>query len=648
MKYRRLTIDNFGPYYGTHVLEFGRERGVWLIYGDNGRGKTTLLNAFRYALYGRILGRRAERRPEEVANSRHTAETGRIEFKTTLEFEHEGEEYRVTRHFQAGRNPDHILIVERGGTPLKDHEANSVMRAVAPESISQFFLFDGELLRQYEDLRDPTMDSGRRMRDEVDRLLGVHSVENAIHDLKEISTEINREKAKVLAANARARNLAVALQEANDKRGALVTALGELQSNQRRHTARLAEVEEALAQHERARESLARIDALKERRTGLEVMQQTAVEDLRALSSTAWQAALLPAVGHRLREIREQVQIVDERRVEAIVARRTEQRLETGLDCPVCETPLDGARREDVLRRARAASPSGEVERLDRLVTYLRKHANTLEQLNDTGAANLLSEREKAVRKLGLELSDVDELIAEQEEGLRGIDQAEVRRRGRERDDLTKLLLGLKDDVVKTNEDIRQQDNVIGRIKDELQRLNVTTDPVLESKDQTAGDLLALFNDALARYQDELLTRVEDEASSLFMSIRAEEEYGRLKIREGYGLSIVDAEGAEVHGHSAGYEHLIALSLIAALKRCSPVQGPIVMDSPFGRLDETHTRNVVAALPRIADQVVLLAFNTEFDRDSAVDALGDSLVAEFSLDRVSARHTKIINGRSRD
>jgi DNA sulfur modification protein DndD len=645
MKYRKLTIENFGPYYGTHVLAFGRERGVWLVYGDNGRGKTTLLNAFRYALYGKILGRRAERRPEELANTRHALEMGRSEFKTILEFEHNGVEYRVTRHFLAGRNPDHLMVVEHNGTPLNDSEATKAMLAVAPESISQFFLFDGELLRQYEDLRDPNIDSGRRMRDEVDRLLGVHAVENAIQDLKEIRAGINRDTARVLAANARARNLAVAMQEANDKRGALVVALSELRSKHRAHSARLTEVEEALAQDQRARDTLARIDVLKQKRTGLEVKLQLALEELQEMSSTAWKAAILPALGSRLREIKEQTQAMDERRVAAMVARRTEQHLQAGVDCPVCETPLDDARREEVLRRIRASGAVADVERLDRVVSFLRKQAETLEQLNDTGAAHVLAEREKAVRRLGLDISDVDESVSEQEEDLRGIDESEVRRRGRERDDLTMLLSGLEQDMIQTESDIQQQDNAITRIKDELLRLNVTTDPVLESKDRISGGLLDLFSEALAHYQDELLARVEDEASQVFMSVRAEDEYRRLTIREGYGLSIVDEAGVEVLGHSAGYEHLIALSLIAALQRCSPVQGPIVMDSPFGRLDETHTRNVVAALPRIAEQVVLLAFNTEFDRDSAVEALGDSLVAEFSLERVSARHTKIVEGR---
>lgn len=69
------------------------------------------------------------------------------------------------------------------------------------------------------------------------------------------------------------------------------------------------------------------------------------------------------------------------------------------------------------------------------------------------------------------------------------------------------------------------------------------------------------------------------------------------------------------------------------------------MDSPFGRLDSDHTANVIAALPRMAEQVILLAFDSEFDRQAAIRALGNDLVAEYELERITPRHTQI---RSKD
>ena len=58
LRFEQLMINNFGPFKGVQELSFGDKDGVTIIWGDNGQGKTTLLNAFRYALYGHIKDRR--------------------------------------------------------------------------------------------------------------------------------------------------------------------------------------------------------------------------------------------------------------------------------------------------------------------------------------------------------------------------------------------------------------------------------------------------------------------------------------------------------------------------------------------------------------------------------------------------------------
>ena len=50
---------------------------------------------------------------------------------------------------------------------------------------------------------------------------------------------------------------------------------------------------------------------------------------------------------------------------------------------------------------------------------------------------------------------------------------------------------------------------------------------------------------------------------------------------------------------------------MGALQKHAPFQGPIIMDSPFGRLDDEPAPNVVSTLPVMAKQVVLLVFKKE-------------------------------------
>ena len=59
MKLIRLTMKNFMPYKDQTVVEFPTDNScnVMLVFGDNMRGKTSLLNAIRWGFYERALGR---------------------------------------------------------------------------------------------------------------------------------------------------------------------------------------------------------------------------------------------------------------------------------------------------------------------------------------------------------------------------------------------------------------------------------------------------------------------------------------------------------------------------------------------------------------------------------------------------------------
>uniref|UniRef100_UPI0005BA14ED AAA family ATPase n=1 Tax=Nocardia thailandica TaxID=257275 RepID=UPI0005BA14ED len=63
MRLHRLEITAFGPFAETTTIDFDRlgADGLFLLHGHTGAGKTTVLDAIGFALYGKVPGARGEK-----------------------------------------------------------------------------------------------------------------------------------------------------------------------------------------------------------------------------------------------------------------------------------------------------------------------------------------------------------------------------------------------------------------------------------------------------------------------------------------------------------------------------------------------------------------------------------------------------------
>lgn len=119
MRPRRLEITAIGPYPASVRLDFDvlDAEGLYLISGPTGGGKTFLLDAITYALYGHVPG---DRHPDRLRS--HHADP-RTESGVALEFALRGEDYRVTRV------PPHERAKKAGrGTTVQKAKATLTVR----------------------------------------------------------------------------------------------------------------------------------------------------------------------------------------------------------------------------------------------------------------------------------------------------------------------------------------------------------------------------------------------------------------------------------------------------------------------------------------------------------------------------------------
>ena len=148
MRPLELKLAAFGPYAGEEYLDFTRlgKRGIFLVTGDTGAGKTTLFDAISYALFGQLSG--GVRGLETVRSDFAGPE---LETFVQLKFEHREKTYTIWRSPQYSRpkkrgsgmtqHPAAVALTLPDGTVLeKIEEAN--------QKIQELLSMTGEQFRQ--------------------------------------------------------------------------------------------------------------------------------------------------------------------------------------------------------------------------------------------------------------------------------------------------------------------------------------------------------------------------------------------------------------------------------------------------------------------------------------------------------------------
>ncbi|UZX03791.1 SMC family ATPase [Arthrobacter sp. CDRTa11] len=119
MRIHRLTVSAFGPFAGTEEVDFDRlsGHGLFLLNGATGAGKTSVLDAICFALYGSVPGARQE---GKRLRSDHAEPT--LEPAVTCEFSAQG------RHFEVTRSPAWDKPSARGKNGFTTQQAKTLLR----------------------------------------------------------------------------------------------------------------------------------------------------------------------------------------------------------------------------------------------------------------------------------------------------------------------------------------------------------------------------------------------------------------------------------------------------------------------------------------------------------------------------------------
>lgn len=645
MKIQRLEVENFGPFWGKHKidLDVSPTAPVVVIHGENMRGKTTLQNAIRWCLYGQAFGRKGIPKPSHGLLSYDAIDRGQYFMSATLVFSHEDHDFELIRHAesvevpQSDRSLSIMTSLRKDGHFVPQRQITPEIEGVLHHDIARFFLFDGEMLSQYEDLLDVPAHHTEVIKQSIEKILGLPALQHAEADLRMLHTEAGQQQAGVVRRQKEAARVAAHESQLSNSVQALSDDLVRL----REIEGQLADTRDVLLAQ---RDRLVGIEADLQMEEQIEERQKSTRADIhlqrervKTLVQEAWWQ---PAAGVARRISGELAAAAEEQRrvsTEITIARQSITQLESLTDqavCPVCDQRINEGRKDHYRNEKEKLSDKVRLLEEARAGTGDPSRIRLLRLFEDSHTLATITEIEQSIRKAELQIRRDDGALRDVKERLWG-DRPDTKEIQRQYDDTVTQL----DEVAKQIISRAQQlDETRSNLAAARRRLATSpgADPKIALRSQVLEALVDAFTHTIDEFRDGMTQVVEKAATDIFLELTTESEYKRLAINRQFGLDIIAGNGRVIRERSAGAEQIVAFALIGALNRSAVRKGPIVMDTPFGRLDRQHRENVLSFIPTMSEQVILLVQSGEIDEDRDLGSLEKKISHHYRLIRDGA------------
>lgn len=580
---------------------------------------------------------------------------GDFTIEASVEFTADGHSYdlrrRAVKHHMVAfpsRPEDFEVTVglKRDGIAICGHLVDAEINRFAPEQVSRFFLFDGELLQEYETLLIEGNDQGRRIKEAIEQVLGVPTL---IHGRDEISTllkQFQRQQAKDLAHVDGLERQAERQSQWQTRQESYENDLKALRDKLSKSRSERAALDEELDKVDSIHRAKSKLDMLMLRQNEIITRQKEATGERLSLLKDAWRELLRPKLDTRkvalLNEQSSLTRKMDERgRLESRAADL--RRIFEDSTCPTCGRPSEEASRQEVgaeLGRLEAQLRTAYFDhsKLVEVVTRIKEIDRLLAR---PSVISRLTELDSEARRLGVDLTKNENEAERLVDEIKGFDTADITRKRVYRDGLLREEGQLERDIDDRNAKAEEARRELAVIAKSLQNIPQARASRSTAMVKVCMAIERIFGESIERLRGELRRHVQARSSEAFAQLTTQKSYSGLEINDNYGLTILDEKGNKVTVRSAGAEQVVALSLIDGLSRTGRAAGPVVMDTPFGRLDLKHRDNILRYLPTTTGQLVLLVHDGEIRRETDLAPVAERIGAAYEIREISPRHSRI-------
>jgi DNA sulfur modification protein DndD len=656
MKIKSITLENFGPYYGIQHIDLATDSvaPIVLVYGENMRGKTSLLRAIRWALYGKVLSHEGEELDSTgFANYDARDESSSVTVSVEIVFDEESNDVTLKRSFVLTSNDEsglkvtqeQIFLKPANGPAMPTKDIPEAVAKILHSEVSDFFLFDGETLSDFETKLRSKESKSILVRSSIERILGFQSLQLLKKDLGYFQSIVAADLRRLAKQGQKNKEVLDKLNQLDESLKAKEVDKVNLSEILVAVKVAITESEKKLAAVEEIRDSLIARNMHEDQLRASKDKLKFIKEQISDLLSVYWWVPLSPWIESKISLLEEKLDLVNSKNRKRIEIELVISQLETQVNvdrCERCSQEISQVRRDEIaveLKNLKQKLSDLALEETD--LYEIQQDRKSLKNLSSAVNARLrLADLDKdfgaeslSADQIQLKINTLSEVIQGNPISITAED---------------KTLQENRLNAVQIERTIEEYERQIDLWKNEQRNLLRGLQGASESNDplRTHGRVLDYFDDlldgSLDQFRELMRQSVESEATDIFRQLSTEPEYDGIKITSKFLIELVDQQGRIMERPSAGAQQILAMSFIGALVRCAVRRGPVIMDTPFGRLDLGHRKSILGWVPTLGTQVILLVQSGEFDRDRDLGYLNNQVASEFVLERVSATRTSIV------
>lgn len=632
MLIKQITLSNFRQYKEKQVVEFScdKEKNVTVILGDNTSGKTTLIQAFNWCLYGLTSFK-----TRELINSESLQEMGLYstnEVSVEVELQHEERLYVIRRTQTVTKNEiNRAPTFARPILKVEYQEANGEMQEVPPveaqntvdkilpEALSGYFFFDGEHIAD--------INNKGNVVSAVRGLMGLETISEAVDhfDPKKANSVISRlHKELDIGQDQKDVQLKANLSAAKEKLQSLEQRKTQVENEINYFEDRKKELDAKIlanaATKARQEEKLRIERDLNYLQGNQETVERQIVRDFTKDSYKFFAKSLYAKVYKVIADAKQDGEGIPKMHSDSIEFILKRGKCICGADLTLNQGAVNNIRYEQsLLPPQHIGTEIREFKRdCQRAETEVEDYAEVIKSdyIRIRENANQIDDKKSQLTELSRLLQGNVDVGKFERDNVENEKQLKEKRM---------LLVNIS--------------SSIGEVKNQIQSLESTINglQVATEKNKRINSYIAYatkihewfkqsYDKSEKEVKEDLYTSINDLFSQMYhgqRTVEIDDNYHiTLKVDNGKGVFVNDTSpGLDTVKNFAFIAGIVDLARKKAQTKGNELEGiqyssepyPIVMDAPFSNADDKHIANISKVLPQVAEQVILVVMNKDWE-----------------------------------